>query len=80
MFIKVKFPLLEVEDVERFTILQLLLVEVTDTVNRLFSLPLLPDQHVAGIIKVRCQTTRKPTILNQGLRLLRPMSEDVRET
>jgi hypothetical protein len=80
MLIEVKFPLLEVEDVQRFTVLQLLLVEITDAINGLFSLALLPDEHVAGIVQVRSQRARKGTVLDEGLRLLRPMTEDVCET
>lgn len=68
------------EDVQRFAILQLLLVKVADTVYRLFSLTLLPDEHVAGIVEIAGQGTGKRAVLNEGLRLLRPISEDVCET
>lgn len=53
--VKKEFPLLEMENIKRFAIFKFLLVEITDTVDRFFSLSFLTYKHVACIFEITRQ-------------------------
>lgn len=75
--VKVKLSLLKVKDVQNFTALELLLIEISNAVDSLFVLSFLYDINVGSVFKIRLNFAPNSSVLDSRLHFFGPVSEDV---